>query len=289
MQSQNESINALPWVTVECSKLPSRGLPYPKGAKVKYRTYTHGEVRNASISSFETSNALEMALAGIEAEGFQKNKLTLQDVFYLGLLRKASTMNGMQMEIPFHCKACGAASKKVFSERDIEFQDIDESVEELPIEADIGGKSLLFTPISVQQFIDFERGVYNQFTKDGKPDAVGVEAIMITNLKFSDAYKHLYELTNQDDLDVLDEVDKLLMHDIKNLEAICTNALEDKTICNQKNYIRLEGREGLLRPFREGEGSVRARVRTSKKQHSEPVPDPVPGVHAGDGASQKVE
>lgn len=273
MESQNQIL--LPWIELECTKLPSRGLPYPSGAKVKYRTFTHGEVRNASISTFDLSKSLELALTGIEAVGFDKNKLTLQDALYLGLLRKSSTMSGMQMEFPYVCQKCEKENKKIFTERDIEFQDISDEVSELPISTDISGKVVEFTPMTVKQFIDYERGVYNQFTKGKKQDVVGVEALMVSNMSFKEAYELIYNLKDQDDLDVLDDIDKLMLHDIKRLEAVCNNTLEDKTTCNHKNLVRLEGREGLLRPFREGDRNTRTRIRLSKEQHSECLPDSV--------------
>ena len=261
MESQTNQVVSVPWIELDVKKLPSRGVAYPQGSIIKYRTYTHGEMRQFSIQNPNPTQSIEMALSGLEITGFDKMQLTILDAFYIGLLRKVSTMSGLQVEVPYVCEACEKVNKRVFSNEDIEFEDLSEEVTSLPIRTELGGVEVAFTLLTVKSFLDLQRGRYNKDINGGKPDALSIEALMIENLPFDRAYKLLYNLDNEEDISVLEEIDQLLKHDIKPLKATCTQELDNKQICNHVNLIKLEGREALIRPFRGGDRNPRARIR----------------------------
>ena len=251
----------MPWIELRVENLPSRGVGYPKGSVIKYRPYTHGEMRQFSIQTASPAQSIEMAVSGLDVQGFDKMKLSILDAFYIGLLRKVSTMSGLQVQVPYVCEGCGKLNEKIFTNADIEFEDLSSEVSSLPLIADLGGQEVHFNLLSVKDFLDLERGRYNKDIPGGKPNALAVEALMVENLSFDKAYNLLYNLTNEEDIEVLEEVDQLLKHDIKPLKARCTQADEDKKVCNHLNLVKLEGREALIRPFRGGDRNTRARIR----------------------------
>ena len=56
----------IPRMEVPIDKLPSRGIAYPKDAKIFYRTYTFGEVKMSSIANVQVVSALENTMRGID-------------------------------------------------------------------------------------------------------------------------------------------------------------------------------------------------------------------------------
>ena len=131
-ESKDKDSKFIPDIEIDVSKLPSRGLSYPKNAKVKYRTYMHGEIRKASTSTLGIENSLKNAIDGIDAS-FGVNNLTLMDAIYISILRKVSTLNSMKFEVPFMCSKCSSMGKGRFSHTDIEFNDVNKDVESLPL------------------------------------------------------------------------------------------------------------------------------------------------------------
>ena len=261
----SEEKQFIPEITLDINKLPSRGLAYPEGARLKYLTYTFGEVQEASTSNWDIVDSVKLALKGIICEGFDKYQLTVLDVFYIGILRKVSSMNELKFEMPYICRGCMKRTKGVFTQNDIEFRDIDEAVKKLPIKAEIGGKQLDFSPMTVKEFLDIQSGRYaNIIGKKDEMNKMAIYATMIKNLPFKEAYELLITNRNNDDNEVLEEIDRLLLHDMKPLITTCQEEVIDmdgnKSKCGFENALKLEGREALLRPFREGKRPVRDRI-----------------------------
>lgn len=264
------SENNLPYIEVDVTTLPSRGLSYPKGSKLKYRTYTFGEVKSATISNLSIISSVENTLKGIDTMGspLDKNDLTIPDTIYLGILRKVSSTRGSSYQVPYICDGCGKENKANFSEKSVEFSDVPAEVKKLPIVAEVAGKSIEFGQVTIKDFLLLEKGRWNKEIVGGKPDRVAIHALMIKNMDFKEAYDFLYNLKDEDDIAVVEEVDKLLMHDMKPIKSVCSLADEDGVVCDTKNEIRLEGREALIRPFRDGKPSVRSRIRLEPEQDS---------------------
>lgn len=261
----------IPEVELDISKFPSRGICYPTGAKLKYRTYTFGEIRKVSSSNSGTLESIKLTLSGITAD-FNTNDLTLMDCLYVGILRKLSTLNTIKFEVPYICTKCKESSKGYFTQDDIEFRDLSDDITGLPLVCNVNKKDLHFSPMTVGDYLKLLSGTYDSVYKEGKVDRVAAQAITVKNMEFKEAYEFLYGLTNPEDVEVLTEIDKLLLHDIKPLKASCTNQIEGKT-CMGENSIKLEGREALISPFRKSEKSVRNRIRFGITPKSESVPD----------------
>lgn len=250
---------------ISVDKLPSRGIAYPKGTVITYRSYTFGEIKKASLSTIKgTLPSLQMTLDCITVTGMDKRSITVMDAFYLGFLVKVMSLGGIQFEMPYVCRSCGGSQVLSFHERDIDFRDMDERITELPIVGEVNGRDLDFSPMTVGQFVDLYSGVYNPILKDGVVDGVALSAMACSSLSFKESYDLFYSLTSSEDIEVLKDIDVALMHDIAPLKATCNGKHDNGIACNAENLIKMEGREALLQPFREASGPRKSRIRFSK-------------------------
>lgn len=252
----------VPEFEISVKQLPSRGLPYPKGSKVWYKTYSWGEIREASISRKGQTEAIKDILIGIRAD-FPATELTYSDFLYLALARKISTFSGMQVTVPYICsnKKCQKENKGTFTERDIEFNDLSEEVTELPARVTFGDKELEFSPMTVGQYLEISGGKYNETLKTGKMDSIAIQASWIKNLDFKAAYEFVYKLSKPEDFEVITEIDKLLFHKIKPQTFKCPD-------CGTETSVMLEGRQALIAPFRTGEKPKNSRIQFGKGTQS---------------------
>lgn len=273
MNESKEELKAdfIPEIEVDPKNLPSRGLSYPANAKISYRTYMHGEVRKVSTSSLGIENSLNIAMSGIKAS-FGTDRLTLQDAVYIAIMRKVSTLNSMEFEVPYVCSKCKTTVSARFKHTDINFNDIDKRVESLPMFIELSGEEFQISPMTVKGYLDLKSGLYDGIIKGEGIDKVAVQAISVTNMDFKKAYDHLYALRDAEDIEVLEEIDKLVYHDLKPLETICRNPVNEK-VCGTKNFIKLEGREALISPFRKPSKLVGTRIRFSSTPKSERTTD----------------
>lgn len=262
----------IPFTEIDVKKLPSRGVPYPKGATLKYRNYTWGEVRQASVSNVGVAEALKNSLSGVEAS-FDKQSLTVADALYIGILRKISTFSGMEIEVPYICGNCGKANKGTFTEKDISFRDLPAEVTELPITVDWHGRELQMAPMTVKQYYELNSGRYDKLLPNGKITDVAVQACWIKNIGFEEAYKLIFSANDVEDIEVITQIDKLMLHDMERLSFKCENKK-----CGYTNKVKLEGREALLRPFREREKPLNNRISIGKRAEPANKPDNANGV-----------
>jgi hypothetical protein len=274
----SEQTKEIPEIELQVNSLPSRGVPYPKGSWVKYRTYTWGEVRKSSTATLGVVETLQNSLSGITTS-FDKMDLTVADALYLGIARKISTFSGMQIEVPYVCRYCGSSNKGHFTHRDISFRDLPDEVTAFPLEAELDGKLCTFSPMTVRQYLELNSGKYEKILDDGKIDEVAVQATWIKNMPYEKAYSLIKNLRNIEDFEIITEMDALLLHDMERMEFTCSNKK-----CGQTNSIRLEGREALLRPFRERKGLNGGRIRISKGTESTDNPVGSNGVQQGNNA-----
>ena len=254
--------NELPLIAIPFDKLPSKGLPYPESAKIEYRTYTFGETKMESASSGSSVRAVKRALNCITTTGMERGNITILDLFYLGVLIKMSSEGASEFNMPYMCWKCGYEGEHKFSQGDLDFKDMDESIEELPMKVVMSDeKELHFAPMTAQQYIDLYSGKFNETFPKNKPDEVAPVATLIKNLKgYANAYNYLVNMTNPEDGELINEIDKMLMHEIKPLTLKCPNTLENESVCNADLSLKLEGREALLKPFRTRETSIKSRI-----------------------------
>lgn len=247
----------LPQISISVDKLPSRGLSYPKGSVIQYRSYSFGEVKKISQSKLDTKASFEFVLLGIESE-FDKLDLTLGDFFYLGLLRRISTLGSDKVVIPYRCGGCNKISEYTVEVTNIEFEDLE--IPELPIIVEFSDRELEFNPLTVNK-------VFELLKLGKEKDELSLIAKQC-NLTFEEAYNFI-DKANPSDSKLINEVDRLLYHSVKDVEFECKEKLNDKT-CNHKNIIELDGGQALMMPFREREESIRGKIHFGNSKSHKP-------------------
>jgi len=243
-------------------KLPSKGMAYPEGVKIEYRTYTFGETKMESASSGSSIRAVKRALNCITTTGMERGNLTVLDLFYLGVLIKMSSEGASEFHMPYMCWKCAHEGEHKFSQKDLDFKDMDASIESLPMKVKMSDDTVLeFSPMTVQQYIDLYSGKFNAVFPKNKPDDVAPVATLVKNLGgYASSYKYLTSMTNAEDGELVNEIDKMLMHQIKPLALKCSNTLENESVCNAELFLKLEGKEALLKPFHGRETPIKSRI-----------------------------
>ena len=252
-------------MTVEAKDLPSRGLGYPAGTVVRYRSYSFGEIKKVSTSNdIDLSQIIEIVLSGVTVEKFDKYNMSFVDMLYIGLLRRVSSQGHLKYQMPYSCEKCEQVSQAIFGSGDIDFQEISQEVTSLPIEIDLAGEVFQFTFPTVRNMLDVKNNRKDKKKAKGSP-ALEVTASTVINMDAETAYAKLSAITDQDEMDLLNDIDKLLFHDIKPVKAICKSKVDGEngeiSICNFENFVDIEGKELLIRPFRDGETSPRNKIR----------------------------
>lgn len=243
----------LPTINLDISKLPSKGLSYPKNAEIKYRPYTFGEIKKASQSKMSFKDSIKFVLDGIDCS-FPKRDISLYDVMYLSFLRNISSIKGVSYKIEHTCPECGKLGATEFPLTNIEFQDIE--APKLPVNATFNNKQLQFTPLTLGDFIELlDQGM--------EEDDVALLAKKCRNIDFKEAYNIIENLMGDEQTDALD-IEKALNHEIKPIEVVCKNKVKDffgeDKICGTKMNIELSGGESLITPFRGDKNSNKSRI-----------------------------
>jgi hypothetical protein len=257
---------SMPEMVLDAKELPSRGVGYPEDLKFYYRSYTFGEIKKVSASNeIDLTQIIDSVMGGISVknDNFNKFNMSFVDMLYIGLLRRVSSQGQLKYQLPYKCEGCGKVSNAVFGSGDIDFQEIDEKVTSLPLEVDLAGEVFQFTFPTVQNMLDVKIGKNSKKIK-GVP-VMEVTALQVVNMRYEDALKKLSALDNVEDMETLTEIDALLFHDIKPINTVCKMKVEDdngkETTCNQANHVSIEGKELLIRPFREGERPSGTKIR----------------------------
>lgn len=242
-----ETRNAsLPDTQIKVDKLPSKGLAYPAGVEIHYQPYTFGEVKSFSQSKgkMSSSHTMERVLSGIFVTGMDKGDLTFFDFLYVSLLRRLSTMNAIEFRLGVGCPSCQAPVSHTFSWEGLVFEDI--PAPKLPIIVDIcGTPEVKFKPLTVGQYQELSR-----LGLDEDPVAV---AAMQSSLDFEQA-KVLFDKAIGEDAALLDEIDRLLYHDLKPARVTCGT-------CNHQFNAALDDEASLISPFRKSNPTSGTRIR----------------------------
>lgn len=249
----------LPEIEISPSQLPSRGIPYSRGSIVKYRPYTFGEIKKFNQSKVSARETFEMVLEGISCS-FDKSALTISDVLYLGLLRKISTLGSSKISVPVICNKCGALQNEILdlgsSSSVLEFEDM--SAPELPIIVTLSNnQDYEFSPLTMKDYyLALEKNI--EFT-----DVLALMALQCRNQTYEHTYKMIQEAYPVDRL-LLEEVDKLMFHELKPIKIKCKKHLGDRS-CGNEIQVALDGGAALLLPFREHEKSTSDRIHFGSK------------------------
>jgi hypothetical protein len=236
-----------PEMGVAVDKLPSKSLAYPPGSTIHYRPYSFGEVKKISqMKSLTDIELFDFALDGVTTS-FDKERLTMPDILYIGLLRKISTVGVTNASIHCICSKCKNRVSKQFSIQDIDFHDM--KAPDLPVIVTLSNQTMEFSPLSLGAF----RKLYAMKKHD---DEIAIYAAQCLNLTFEEAYKLIYN-ANAADHTLLEEVDEYMYHSLAPVDVQCE--------CGAKNKIEPDGEAALIAPFRVDEGATRSRIQFGKR------------------------
>lgn len=240
---------------VEVVELPSLFKPYPSGTRISFKPYSFGEIEDwstASRGSFRKK--IEMGLAGIETVGIDKMDLDYQDYLYIMVLRKLSTFSSTTFIIRYTCPKCGEYVELHPNISDIEFEDI-ESIVDLPLDITLSdGTELTLNTLTVRDALFLEENELSDSTAANF-------AVKIKNMEYQVAYDLLRNMTNGDDMDVLDVLAKELDFGTQKAELVCPK-------CEKPSQITVNGIAKLAEPFRRTKESILNSIIASQKSRS---------------------
>jgi hypothetical protein len=245
--------STLPQISITVDKLPSLGKAYPPGTIIQYRPYTFGEIKKISQSKLDPKSSFEFVLLGIETS-FDVKLLTIGDFFYLGILRRISTLGSDKMSLPYRCRGCSKTSTHTTDIMNIDFEEI--SAPELPIIVEFENREIEFNPITVKDLFDL-------LSMDKHSDEIALLAKQCSNIPFEEAYSFINN-ANPNDSQLINEVDRLLYHSTKEMKFKCKEKNIDGVECGFENSVELDGGQALIIPFREREESTRSKIHFGK-------------------------
>lgn len=259
---QNPNIPKFSFRAVD--RLPSKALPYPKGATVKYRAFTFGEMEELANSNISVVDKFLFILRGIEAN-FDTMMLTLPDTLLIGLLRKTFTLGGEEFVAVTPCTACGkphqwkfytAIPEKMIArgiepEHVMDFEDL--SIPALPLKVKLSIGTHVFYPLTISDYLFL-------LDKDFQVNRLTTLAIQCHSLEFPDSIDVFANMTDIDDVEKLKKVNTMFKHHVKLFESKCDNILTgddgDVYTCGEPIYYDITNSvQTLVLPFRSEEHS----------------------------------
>ncbi|EJF07112.1 hypothetical protein ThvES_00008170 [Thiovulum sp. ES] len=219
LEDASYSLSSTIDIPIEPSTLPSRGFTYPNNIEISYRPYILGELYKISQIPKDTTTALnirrvDIILSGIFVKGMSKEMLTLADFNYLSVLRQISTLgDDSELTLTWKCPKCGKTHNRTVNlTTQIEFKDLEVKL----IEADINSQTLTFTPLTVKGY-KTKLALSDKYETD-----VSVMALQVdTEEPFGNIYNFLYNLSDKEDIEAINEIDRHLYHDVNPVEAVC--------------------------------------------------------------------
>jgi hypothetical protein len=255
-------------------ELPSQGKAYPPKLEVRYRPYLFGEVKRINQSghkAFSPRDRIMEILAGVQcSHGFDPLDLTLQDVLYIGFLRKRATfVKADQILIPHYCRACRKKANFLLRENQhLEFRDI--KAPSLPIRFKMHGEEFAFQPLTVRRYMEYlDAGAQAAASDQEWDDSAAIMAAQCSSHGFEEAYKAVFNAA-PDEAELIEAADDHLNHELMPLKLPCPNKKADGTVCGAENELKLDEVDRLVLPFRGGAEEPGA-----------------PGLHFGPGAAHQ--
>lgn len=259
---EDQEPTGLPYAKLE--KLPSRFLPYPDGAQVYYRGYTFGEIDVFSESQLGVVEMTETVLQGIECKGMDKLDLTLPDYLLAGMLRRVSTLGGLDFTVtlPANPEVGRMRAVRVTKTmQDVKFDEL-EDVPGLPISIQVRDNVLEFWPLTVRRFLQMARDL----GEDQVPSESQTLAYECANREPAEALELIENATGQEIIDI-NEVQELLDHsvlpvDVGWTQEIATGKGKDRKVEKKEHTeaVDVTNPTALVFPFRGSERTPRSTV-----------------------------
>jgi len=194
--------------------LPSKFMPYPEGAVIKYRPYYYSEIRNHDSSKNLTyREEVDFVLAGIYTS-FPAYDLTVSDFAFINLLRRISNIGNYDISAKYRCKKCGNIVSSVFKAMNILVDYL--GVPKLPVMVEFSnGKKYAFNPLTIGSYIELkEEGFKNK--------AIAMVSKCCVNAEYGEVYEFLDHITDASDAMLVEHLDNLLYHSVKPMPVKCS-------------------------------------------------------------------
>lgn len=214
--------SALETAEINLTDIPSKFLPYPEGAIIKYRPYYFEEIKNHDQSKgFTAREEADFVLSGV-LTNFDKYDLTLSDYFYINLLRRMSNIPEGDYDIlaRYKCKGGNHLSENVFKASTIEIDYLD--VPSLPVTVKFtSGRKYSFKPLTVGGYLKLiEGGLIGKNSKNNR--VIPSTAMCCVNAPFEEVYEFISKLTDSEDEFLIEYLDLKLYHSLKAMVFKCT-------------------------------------------------------------------
>ena len=255
----------MPEITMEMKNLPSQGKSYPVNSLIKYRPYRYGEVKKINQSRQTPKDQFLTILEGITTD-FDPLELTLYDAMYLAILRKISTINDSKLLIKYFCKTCSQWGDFTTPTNEISFHDLE--APDLPVRVEFSFGELHFGPLTLRKYFDIlnaEKELDEDKNLIYKNQDILFSAGTVQNESLKSAYNIIYNLESEEDIKLLEEVDKYLEHGIEELDYVCKLKTPSGE-CNTKIKVKLDGGQALILPFRKRKVDVKSRIHFGNKR-----------------------
>lgn len=259
---ESKAEHFIPTVSVDTSKLPSRGLAYPKNAEINYRPYSYGEVKKVSQSKLSETEQFDFLVNGITVTGIEHDDLTLGDIMFIAIYRKLSTLGGSKIRVTHKCKGCGKPSENIVELASISANFI--KAPKLPMKIVFDDEVYKFGPMTLGQY---KKAYGLMLSKPDLDEEFCLMSVQCLSHEFDKVYNRFYNLSTSSEIESLSKIDEYLGHGLKPVSVKCKNLVDDKDVepvdgktaqkeCGHQTEIELDGGQALLLPFRELEESI---------------------------------
>lgn len=242
---------------IQVTELPSHFLSYPKDVQISYQPYSFGEIEQLSqLENASIKKRIEFAAKGIKVEGMDLYDLEPADFTYILILRQMSTFNTQKFNLEFNCPHCREANKKEVLTSEIEFNEISDRIQSLPVELALStGIPLQVGGLTLRDQIELD-SLEN-------PTLLDVMARRIKNFSVDEAKDIIRHINNGEDIDLLQFLNEELDFNTQFIVTECDH-------CKKADIkVELGDMLELATPFRRDSHSVLDRILPSKKPDSQ--------------------
>lgn len=240
------------WIKLNMD-LPSRGLSYPKNFSIEYKKYSFREIEffNSEIIDYLEKEKIDFALSGIKTS-FDPLDLSYYDFIFINILRKLKTWSKNYFNLSFVCPYCNEKNENIKTNLNlIEIKDISEEIKELPLITKINNENLEIGLLTL-------RDVLNLIEINEVNNPLYNFAALIKNKKLEDSYNLLNEISNGDDIDLVNYINSLMDMNKGIIEVKCNK-------CNKSIEAKVKDLTAIAEPFHESERSLRDRISFGKE------------------------
>lgn len=245
-EAKGESRARRPVVEISYDTLPSKGIGYPAGSTIAYKSFTYGDLVNFNSSKLSAISRYEYIMSGISTSGgLNPGDIYYNDFIFIAVLRKISAFSSSTLTVAYKCSECQTDNHQDHQISTLNFSDLE--VPSLPVIISDNDTEYEITPLTYSKYMsiigddDFE---------------LKSTALMISNLTFQDAYD-LVKNADGDLLLDLEEAIDAINFSKQYLDVKCTS-------CGSADIIKVSEVPDLIMPFRRSRSSAKSRLRFGK-------------------------